>query len=460
MNNHALTTQAPPEDLVSEQCVLGACMMAAEPCSVLVGCKDPEGLFYREAHRQIAASILSLHREGAPVDWRTVGADLHRAGLLETCGGPEYLMSCCKAVPTTAHAKRYLRELERCRSSREMIRIGQALQAAGYGNPEDPATMAQALAAELEQSTVPASDFNRAIAPLGEHIEQVVVPQVLHRADTQQVIGFTTGWKHFDEDYRPGGFQPGRTTVLMAPRKTGKSTLTTLLACAAAEQGFPAAVYSGEMSQSEVALKVICQRAGLPASAVELGRLSPYQRQHFEETAAKVSGLPIYVNAERGKDVHGVLAWARRLKEARGIRFLAVDYLQLLAPHLSRETMERNVSDAARRFVLAAQALDLHVVLVAQMNAEGVAKWSGQTNDDAHLNWSVIRCDAHGKAEAKGDYFLFGIEQRFGRSGTVNRLYQFDGVTGRVHETNVSPFPERRDVSSYTGAEEDPFDGR
>jgi replicative DNA helicase len=433
-------------------------MIAAEPCSLLVGCNRPEGLFYREAHREIAQVILDLHREGAPVDWRTVGAELHRRGQLERNGGPEYLLACGKQVPSPAHAKRYLGELERCRAAREMIRVGQALQAAGYGNPEDPATMAQALGAELEQATTPSADFARAIAPLGEHIERVVVPQVLHRADTHAVLGFTTGWTLFDAVYRPGGFQPGRVTVLMAPRKTGKSTITAHLAHGAATQGFPAAVYSGEMSQSEVALKVICQRAGLPASQVELGNLTPTQRDQFQNHAAQVAGLPLYVNSERGRDVHGVLAWARRLKEARGIRFLAVDYLQLLTPHLARETMERNVSDAARRFVLAAQALDLHVLLVAQMNAEGAAKWSGQTNDDAHMNWRVIRCGKDGKPNPEGEFFLYQVEQRFGKSGTVKRLYAFDGSTGRITETDTNPFPEQRYAEAR--GEEDPFDGR
>lgn len=456
-------THAVPENLEAEQCVLGACMIAAEPCSVLVGCKDPEGLFYREAHRHMAKAILSLHREGAPVDLRTVGATLHRIGVLETCGGSEYLTACIAAVPTAVHARRYLRELERCRSSREMIRVGDALRAAGLGNPENPSEMAQALAAELELATTPAGDFNRAVAPLGEHIERVVLPQVIGRVERGGAVGVTTGWRVFDEHFRPGGFQPGRVTALMAGRKVGKSTLAAGLLTKAAKQGVPAAIYSGEMSQTEVALKVICQESGLPASAVELGRLTPFQREGFEAHAQAVSALPIYVDATRGKDVHGVLAWARRLKEARGVRFLVVDYLQLLTPHLARETMERNVSDATRRFIIAAQQLDMHVVLVAQMNVEGAAKWSGQTNDDAHMNWRVIRCNASGKADAEGEYFLFSVEQRFGRSGTVPRLYHLDGATGRVTETIRNPFPEKNYADqddTRSEPEEDPFDGR
>jgi replicative DNA helicase len=457
MRPETIADKMPPQDLDAEQGLLGCCLIAAEPCSLLASVRNPTALFYMEAHRLIAEAAIALYQDGAPVDCVTVGAELRRRGKLEQVGGPEYLVAIVVGVPTSAHAKRYLDVLDRCRASRELIRLGYAALAAGFANPENPTAMAQVIAADMESETSLAGDFNLALAPLGDHIEGEVMPRVMDRAEAGGVPGIMTDWPVFNDQFCSGGLQPGRVSVIMAKRKVGKSTIASRLSLLAAKQAFPTAIWSGEMSKTEVSLKMIAQESGLSATAIELGRLTPQQREDFELYAHRVAALPIYVNQTRGLTVHGVLAWARRMKAKRGIRLLVVDYLQLLSEHLKRETMERNISDATRRFIVAAQELDVHVILTAQMNADGFAKWSGQTNDDAHFNWRVVRCDDKGNDEAEGEYMAFSVEQRFGRSGTVPRLYRLHGTSGRIIETTINPLPEKRFVPP-AGQEGNPFD--
>ena len=442
---HDLTTQlTPPNDLEAEQCVIGACLYAPQPVEWLAACNNPETLFYREAHQQIVSAILHLWCDGAPVDVSTVGAELLRRGQLERNGGTAYLDACIATMPTPVHAKRYLGVLERCRCSREMIRLGSIITESGYANLEDPQAEALQLSSMLEVAANSAVDYERQIEPLGRHIERDFLPALEQQRSSSTIPGIPTGWPQFDRVHCPGGLQRGRVTALMAARKVGKSTIASHLALNAALHSFHVGLASLEMSRSEVALKMSAYLANLPAVDIALGRVDPGDWDRYCAAARRLAGLPIYVSDQRGVDVHRVIAWARRLKREHGLDMLIVDYLQLLEPHLdSRQSLERNVSDAARRFVVEAQRLDAHIVLLAQMNQEGFAKWSGQTNDDCHVNWRVLRTDHTGSPEPDGDYFKFHVEQRFGVSGVVPRLYRYYSATGRIEETNINPLPPR-----------------
>jgi len=438
------TGQAPPSDLEAEQCVIGACLYAPQPVEWLAACNDPETLFYREAHRIICAVIMHLWTDSAPVNMATVGAELLRRGQLEAIGHRAYLQALVHILPSWQAAKRHIADLERCRCSREMIRLGHAIQQSGYENLEDPQGETLRLCASLEAAAGNGVDFARQIEPLGDHIERDLLPALEKQRGAKTVPGIPTGWDQFDRVHCPGGLQRGRVTALMAARKVGKSTIAGHLGLTAALASFHTGLASLEMSRSEVALKMGASLANLSAVDVALGRLEPGEWERYQTVARQLAQLPIYVSDRRGVDVHLVISWARRLKRERGLDLLIVDYLQLLEPHLDkRQTMERNVSDAARKFVVEAQRLDCHIVLLAQMNAEGAAKWSGQTNDDCHVNWRVMRTDHTGSPEPDGEYFKFHIEQRFGVSGVVPRLYRYYGATGRIEETNINPLPPR-----------------
>jgi len=447
MATDLLDDRLPPQDLDAEQGVLGCCLVERGADAKVARRLHSED-FYREAHRFVWQAMVRVRDADNAVDLVTVSAELRRQGQLESIGGGEYLTRLIEMVPTAQHVNRYADIVEQCAVCRQAILLGSQLQGQAYANPADPATLLRDATVELETLRGRMAGRER-IEPLGKHIEAVVVPEVLAQAEEVDAPGVVTGWPRLDEEFLAGGLRPGRLTVLMAKRKVGKSTLMGHLAYMAALQGWPVGIYSAEMSQSEVALKVICQAAQLPVKQVELGKFySDGAREAFTGMARTVGDLPLYVRDERGLDVYGVEQWFRRLQTTHSLKLAIVDYLQLLEPHLSRETMERNVSDATRKLLVMAQKLDCHVILLSQLNVEGFAKWSGQTNDDAHLNWRVTRCTEKGTADADGDHFKFHIEQRFGRSGQANRLYHFDVATGVITETHLGsyPAPEHREV--------------
>jgi len=437
ITDHTAADQGPPNSLEAEQALIGCCLASPQGAELLCMAREPLELFYREAHKVIAGTILELSRDGAPTDVTTVHASLIRQQKSEYCGGRAYLLACWGTVGAYQLAPHYLRELERCRAARKLIQLGHDLEQAGYENPEDPARLAGQVLPMLDEIAAGIDDTRRSAEPIGEHVHNELLPRIRRLSEEGDAAGngVLTGWQTFDRHWRPGGFMPGRVTVLQATRKAGKSTLGHHMTGQAGRAGLPVAVYSAEMSRDEVIIKLACIAAGLNAVYVERGMFRPGEEELFEVAASNIAKWPLYIEDERGRDVHGVIAWARRISGKQPLALLVIDYLQLLAPHLSRETMERNISDASRRLSTEAQRLNCHVLLLSQLNVQGFAKWSGQTNDDAHCNWSVTRVNERNGADAAGRYMRFALEQRFGKSGVVDKLFAFDGRTGRITES-------------------------
>lgn len=283
----------------------------------------------------------------------------------------------------------------------------------------------------------------RRMETLGSYMQDTLLSELFDGQEKRS--GYGSGWAVFDETFLPRGFVPGRTSVLMAKRKTGKSAIAAQLGGTLALAGASVAMATLEMSQAEMAVRMISQQSGLASTKVELGTLDDGEREFVTETVRNFAGTKLVVCDQRDRDVHQLMHWLRRVKEQFGLDVAIIDYLQLIRPHLhARETMERNVSDAFRQLLIGAQELDCHVICLSQIAEDGKAKWSAQTNDDAHLNWTVMRCDDNGSPAEDGEYLRFAISQRFGKSGTVPRLYQYLPEIGLILETHINPFPDRR----------------
>ena len=78
----------PPQNLDSEQAVLGSILIDRDAIIEIADFLHPED-FYRQAHGRIFAAMLELFEQREPIDVVTVAEALERAGELEAIGGAE-----------------------------------------------------------------------------------------------------------------------------------------------------------------------------------------------------------------------------------------------------------------------------------------------------------------------------------------------------------------------------------
>jgi replicative DNA helicase len=142
MNDYASTE---PHDLSAEQATLGAMMFseaAAEACRQALVAGD----FYRSAHGIVFTAILTLMREGTPVDPLTVRDRLEADGELRGALDASYLHTLVAACPVPANGPHYARKVRDCAVSRRLREAARrVLQLTTPGEPSDVAGDAHGL---------------------------------------------------------------------------------------------------------------------------------------------------------------------------------------------------------------------------------------------------------------------------------------------------------------------------
>src|SRR5205814_9636089 len=119
--------------------------------------------------------------------------------------------------------------------------------------------------------------------------------------------------------------------VLAARPSMGKSALVTNIAeNAAIEHDRPVALFSLEMSETELAQRFIASQAKLNGDDLRKGRVKPDRWPKVVKATEKLARSPLYVDDSSDLGILDLRAKARRLHARQELGLIIVDYLQLM----------------------------------------------------------------------------------------------------------------------------------
>jgi replicative DNA helicase len=136
-----------------------------------------------------------------------------------------------------------------------------------------------------------------------------------------------------DLDNITGGFQPGNLIVLAARPSMGKSALMANFAeNAALGSNKAVALFSLEMSESELAQRFIASQASVKGDDLRKGRVPASRWGKIMEASNRLAKSPLFIDDSSDLSVLDVRAKARRLlqQHADGLGLILIDYLQLM----------------------------------------------------------------------------------------------------------------------------------
>lgn len=162
------------------------------------------------------------------------------------------------------------------------------------------------------------------IADAGNELEKDMIAQMDGNG-----AGAYTGIPAIDER---GGYKPKHLIIHGAYPGQGKSALLQTTAIRVAVEGNPIAIYTMEMSKSELMARAIAADAGLNVSTIlnSPKQLTQEEWQRFRTSKARLSGLPIYFNEKATTSIEDILCSARTFVRRNKIRGIFVDYLQIM----------------------------------------------------------------------------------------------------------------------------------
>jgi replicative DNA helicase len=156
-----------------------------------------------------------------------------------------------------------------------------------------------------------------------------------------------------------GGLRRRDLVVLGGDIGAGKSALAVAVALRTAQAGYPVAFFSGEMDEDRLMERALALEARVTVDDLRGARLSDQQRAALGAAALRFRDLPLAVHpmvADRFDDVLAP-AWDRPLA------LLVVDYVQVLPPPATRQSLEEDTAATIR--ALTALALDRQIVCLA-----------------------------------------------------------------------------------------------
>jgi replicative DNA helicase len=424
----------PPHTPEGEQGVLGALLLAPQDGLAECAGRLAPDAFYDLRHRMIYSALLTMwDARTAGIDLLTVQQWLKDRGELEQVGGVQYLMQMMDRVPSAANLS-YYRELVEDKwrrrrmlaslmtGSRRIYEEGQATP--GLLDEIEASVLAANEDRALETQTLPAL-----VSEVGDLVEN------LHRG-VGLIGGVRTRFSYFDK--MTGGLHRKEFIVLAARPSLGKTSWLVNMAVNIAKDGQGVAIFSMEMSASDLVLRMCCSEARIDFHHLRTGCPSKEDVEAFREVAPMVARLPIVIDDTPALGILDLRARARRLVRQKGIKLIGVDYLQLM--HGSKDwgpnrTME--VAEISGGLKSLAKELNLPVVALSQLNRESARqknrkpgledlRESGAIEQDADLVALLYRPKSEDEDEEEGDLIPVNAliaKQRNGPTGDVMMVF-------------------------------------
>jgi len=359
------TAPVPPQNLEAEESVLGAMMLSPGAIGAVSEVLDA-GDFYRESHAKVYRAALALYAKGEPVDAITLVDELEQRGELEAIGGRGKLAELAALVPASANAAHYARIVREMATLRGLVRAGAEIARLGQDRPGETADLvdrAEQVIFELAQARV-TSDFTHIESLLKESFERITQ---LYEAGAD-VTGCPTGFRELDK--LTSGFQPGNLIILAARPSMGKSALGLCMAAnLAIRHEIPVALFTLEMSKSEVTQRLMCSEAKVESQRLRTGKLAVDDWPRLTAACDKLMKAPIYVDDTGSITMMEIRSKARRLKMREpSLGLIVVDYLQLMTSGANAENRVQEVSQISRALKVLARDLDVPIVAMSQLS--------------------------------------------------------------------------------------------
>lgn len=357
--------RVPPQDVEAEQSVLGSMLLSKDAIADCV-----EGLrgadFYRPAHETIYEAILDLYARGEPADTITVADEMSKRGDLQRIGGQAYLHQLVQVVPTSANAGYYAEIVAERAVLRRLVEAGTRIVQLGYaqgeGDIEDVVNRAQAAVYDVTDRRG-GEDY----VVLADLIEPTLDEIEVASGRTDEMLGVPTGFADLDE--LTHGLHPGQMIVVAARPAVGKSTLGIDIARSAAiRHGQATAVFSLEMSRSEITMRIMSAEAQIQLQELRKGTLGDAGWQKLARVTGEISKAPLFIDDSPNMSLMEIRAKCRRLKQLHNLRLVVIDYLQLMSSGKKVESRQQEVAEFSRALKLLAKELEVPVIAISQLN--------------------------------------------------------------------------------------------
>jgi replicative DNA helicase len=448
----------PPHSVEAEQSLLGALLIdnqAFDKVADLVAADD----FYRDDHRRIWRHIARLIEANRPADVVTVADAIEASEDKDKTGGAAYLAALAQNTPSALNIRRYAELVRERAIQRRLAHVATEIaENALAPTGKDVGQLLDEAESKIFQIAETGARKDQGLIGISPVLAKVFerIDHLHSQENPSDVTGVPTGF--VDLDRMTAGLQPGDLIIVAGRPSMGKTAFALNIAEHVAlhpSVSMPVAVFSMEMSSSQLAMRMLSSMGRVDAHKLRTGRLDNDEWSHLTEAIGRLNEARIHVDETAALNALELRARARRMKREYGkLGLVVVDYLQLMSASSQGENRATEISEISRSLKALAKELDVPVIALSQLSRAveqrndrrplmSDLRESGAIEQDADVILFIYREEVYApdKEEAKGRAEVIIGKQRNGPIGTVNLT--FLGRHTRFANSTEGQWPNR-----------------
>jgi replicative DNA helicase len=432
-----LNLKVPPHSIEAEQSVLGGLLIdngAFDRVADVVS----DSNFYRDDHRRIFRHIVRLVERGKPADVVTVDEAIKGSEDKDKTGGLAYLAALASNTPSAHNIRRYAEIVRERAIMRKLVEVGTEIADTAF-NPmgKEVGQLLDEAESKVFQIAEAGARTRQGFIEIQPLLTQVMerIDMLYHKDNPSDITGIPTGYH--DLDQRTSGLQPSDLIIIAGRPSMGKTALALNMAeHVAVENRLPVAVFSMEMSGTQLAMRMLGSIGRLDQHKLRTGRLSDEDWNRLTNAVGKLHDAPIHIDETPALNALELRARARRLHRQYGtLGLIVVDYLQLMESTKEGENRATEISEISRSLKALAKELKVPVVALSQLNRAleqrpnkrpqmADLRESGAIEQDADLILAIYRDEVYNPdTPEKGVAEINILKQRNGPIGTTRLTF-------------------------------------
>lgn len=218
---------------------------------------------------------------------------------------------------------------------------------------------------------------------------------------------------------------------------THNSTLAMdFLRSASIHNGHAAAMFSLEMSKTEIVMRLLSAEARVKLGDMRSGNMSDDDWSRLARRMGEITDAPLFIDDSPNLTMMEIRAKARRLKQRHDLKLVVIDYMQLMTSGKKVESRQQEVSEFSRSIKLLAKELEVPVVAISQLNRGPEQRTdkrpqvsdlreSGSLEQDADMVILLHRPDAFERDDPRaGEADIIVGKHRNGPTATITVAHQ------------------------------------
>jgi replicative DNA helicase len=416
-----------PHSLEAEQSVIGSMIMDKDAILVasdVINSSD----FYERQHGILFDTMLELFNEGKPVDLVTLQNRLKEKDVPPQISSLEFIRDLVSSVPTSANVKYYAQIVRDKAVLRRLIKVAEETANDCYLDKENLDTILEKT--EKEVFNISQNRGSKEFTDIRDIVLRSIDSIEAASKNKGSVTGIATGF--YDLDYKTAGLQPSDLILIAARPSMGKTAFALNIAeYVALRLNISTAIFSLEMSQDQLAKRILAMNSRVDSQNIRTGNLSPDEWASLMESARIIGNSNLIIDDTSSISVSELRSKCRKLKLEKNLGLVIVDYLQLMSGNRRSESRQQEISEISRSLKALAREINVPVVALSQLSRAveqrpdkrpmlSDLRESGAIEQDADVVMFIYRDDYyHLDSEEPGVTEIIIGKQRNGPTGTI-----------------------------------------